>query len=217
MYKKKLIEVALPLEAINKEAAREKSIRHGHPSTLHLWWARRPLAACRAVLFAQIVDDPSAHPEKFKTEAEQNRERKRLFSIIEEMVKNKLKERIDFMLESYKSFEVYSNRLPVREKGKISLLNQDDIVFCESQGKKVFICTNNGGFMTTFTLNELEGRLNTLMFFRAHQAFIVNLNYIKEIVSFTEGSYILHLTHTNKNIILSRSRAKLLKEKMGIQ
>ena len=59
LYKKKLIEVALPLEAINKEAAREKSIRHGHPSTLHLWWARRPLAACRAVLFASLVDDPS--------------------------------------------------------------------------------------------------------------------------------------------------------------
>jgi putative DNA methylase len=58
-YKKKLIEVALPLEAINKEAAREKSIRHGHPSTLHLWWARRPLATCRAVLFASLVDDPS--------------------------------------------------------------------------------------------------------------------------------------------------------------
>src|ERR1022692_3813434 len=56
--KKKLIEVALPLEAINKESAREKSIRHGHPSTLHLWWARRPLAACRAVLFASLVDDP---------------------------------------------------------------------------------------------------------------------------------------------------------------
>lgn len=60
-YKKKLIEVALPLEAINKEAAREKSIRHGHPSTLHLWWARRPLAACRAVLFASLVDDPSEY------------------------------------------------------------------------------------------------------------------------------------------------------------
>ena len=58
-YKKKLIEVALPLEDINREAAREKSIRHGHPSTLHLWWARRPLAACRAVLFASLVDDPS--------------------------------------------------------------------------------------------------------------------------------------------------------------
>jgi adenine-specific DNA methylase len=56
--RKKLIEVALPLEAINREAAREKSIRHGHPSTLHLWWARRPLAACRAVLFASLVDDP---------------------------------------------------------------------------------------------------------------------------------------------------------------
>src|SRR5687767_15986934 len=60
-YKKKLIEVALPLEAINLASAREKSIRHGHPSTLHLWWARRPLAAARAVIFAQMVDDPSRH------------------------------------------------------------------------------------------------------------------------------------------------------------
>ena len=64
-YKKKLIEVALPLEAINKASAREKSIRHGHPSTLHLWWARRPLAAARAVIFSQMVDDPSAHPDLF--------------------------------------------------------------------------------------------------------------------------------------------------------
>src|SRR6476646_9176812 len=60
---KKLIEVSLPLDAINKAAAREKSIRHGHPSTLHLWWARRPLAAARAVIFAQMVDDPSTYVE----------------------------------------------------------------------------------------------------------------------------------------------------------
>src|SRR5713226_6567165 len=77
--RKKLIEVALPLEEINKAAAREKSIRHGHPSTLHLWWARRPLAACRAVLFAQLVDDPSSHPDKFPPEEAQEQERKRLF------------------------------------------------------------------------------------------------------------------------------------------
>ena len=63
---RKLIEVALPLDAINEAAAREKSIRHGHPSTLHLWWARRPLAAARAVLFAQLVDDPSSRPELFR-------------------------------------------------------------------------------------------------------------------------------------------------------
>src|SRR4051812_15150315 len=61
-YRKKLIEVALPLEAINAALAREKSIRHGHPSTLHLWWARRPLAACRTVLFASLVDDPDSDP-----------------------------------------------------------------------------------------------------------------------------------------------------------
>src|SRR5207248_8104095 len=86
-YRKKLIEVALPLEAINKASAREKSIRHGHPSTLHLWWARRPLATCRAVLFASLVDDPSEHPEEFPTEQEQEQERDRLFRLIEIMVK----------------------------------------------------------------------------------------------------------------------------------
>src|SRR5881392_2115804 len=84
--KKKLIEVALPLEAINKESAREKSIRHGHPSTLHLWWARRPLAACRAVLFASLVDDPSSHPEIWPTKEVQDLERQRLFRVIERLV-----------------------------------------------------------------------------------------------------------------------------------
>lgn len=84
--RKKLIEVALPLEAINVASAREKSIRHGHPSTLHLWWARRPLAAARAVIFAQMVDDPSAWPERFPTEKEQDAERLRLFRIIEQLV-----------------------------------------------------------------------------------------------------------------------------------
>jgi putative DNA methylase len=85
-YRKKLIEVALPLEAINAASAREKSIRHGHPSTLHLWWARRPLAAARAVIFAQMVDDPSAHPDLFPTEKAQEKERRRLFKIIEDLV-----------------------------------------------------------------------------------------------------------------------------------
>lgn len=84
--RKKLIEVSIPLEAINKASAREKSIRHGHPSTLHLWWARRPLAACRAVLFAQLVDDPSAWPDRFPTEAEQDAERERLHKVITDMV-----------------------------------------------------------------------------------------------------------------------------------
>jgi len=83
---RKLIEVALPLEAINKAAAREKSIRHGHPSTLHLWWARRPLAAARAVIFGQMVDDPSSLPELFPTEEAQQQERERLFRIIEKLV-----------------------------------------------------------------------------------------------------------------------------------
>lgn len=85
--KKKLIEVAIPLEAINTASAREKSIRHGHPSTLHLWWSRKPLATARAVLFAQLVDDPSSDLERFPTHEAQEAERKRLFGIIEELVK----------------------------------------------------------------------------------------------------------------------------------
>ena len=91
-YRKKLIEVALPLEAINKESAREKSIRHGHPSTLHLWWARRPLAACRAVLFAQFVDDPDSDPAYRRADGSVDEDaaglkRAQLFNLIEELVK----------------------------------------------------------------------------------------------------------------------------------
>jgi len=90
--RRKLIEVALPLEAINREAAREKSIRHGHPSTLHLWWARRPLAAARAVIFAQMVDDPDSDPAYRKPDGSVDEDRagvKRaeLFNLIEELVK----------------------------------------------------------------------------------------------------------------------------------
>ena len=84
--RKKLIEIDIPLDAINRESAREKSIRHGHPSTLHMWWARRPLAACRAVIFASMVDDPSELPE-FPTKDAQDAERERLHDIIRELVK----------------------------------------------------------------------------------------------------------------------------------
>ncbi len=84
-YRPKLIEVALPLAVINAEAAREKSIRHGHPSTLHLWWARRPLAAARAVIWASLVDDPSG--DESLTSEEQEAERQRLFGILERLVK----------------------------------------------------------------------------------------------------------------------------------
>lgn len=98
--KRKLIEVSIPLDEINKQSAREKSIRHGHPSTLHLWWARRPLATARAVLFAQLVDDPSVREDEFIAEARQKgyedpegwaghrikQERERLFDLITRMV-----------------------------------------------------------------------------------------------------------------------------------
>ena len=85
--RRKLIEVDIPLDAINRESAREKSIRHGHPSTLHMWWARRPLAACRAVIFASMVDDPSDCPDEFPTKDAQDAERERLHDIIRELVK----------------------------------------------------------------------------------------------------------------------------------
>ena len=89
--RKKMIEVAIPLDAINRESAREKNIRHGHPSTLHLWWARRPLAACRAVLFASLVNDPDGDPDLRKENGSVDPEkvharRAELFDLIEQLV-----------------------------------------------------------------------------------------------------------------------------------
>ena len=102
---KKLIEVALPLDAINAASAREKSIRHGHPSTLHLWWARRPLATARAVLFASLVDDPSSHPEEFPTQEAQDAERQRLFRLIEKLVIWENSTNKELFAQAYKEIE----------------------------------------------------------------------------------------------------------------
>lgn len=88
LYKKKLIEVSLPLRAINEAAQHEKSVpRRGHPSTMHLYWAPRPLAAARAVLFSQLVDDPSSHPDRFPTEQAQDTERARLHALLARLVR----------------------------------------------------------------------------------------------------------------------------------
>ena len=85
-YRKKLIEVNIPLQAINVESAKDASLTHGHPSTLHRYWARRPLAACRAIIFASMVDDPSECKDEFPTEPERNAERNRLHTIIKRLV-----------------------------------------------------------------------------------------------------------------------------------
>ena len=109
---KKLIEVALPLDVINQASAREKSIRHGHPSTLHLWWARRPLATARAVLFASLVDDPSAHPELFPTPEAQQAERERLFKIIAKIVEWENSGKQKIFSEALAEIKRYTDDLP---------------------------------------------------------------------------------------------------------
>ena len=85
-YRKKLIEVNIPLQAINQESAKDASLAHGHPSTLHRYWSRKPLATCRAVIFASMVDDPSECNDEFPTESEQNAERNRLHGLIRRLV-----------------------------------------------------------------------------------------------------------------------------------
>ena len=134
--RKKLIEVALPLEAINKESAREKSIRHGHPSTLHLWWARRPLAACRAVLFAQFVDDPDSDPAYRKADSSVDEQaagtkRAQLFNLIEELVKweNTNNDRVINAARAEIARCVASRLI---EEGKLS---KDTITYGEGEGQ----------------------------------------------------------------------------------
>jgi putative DNA methylase len=136
-YRKKLIEVALPLKAINEASAREKSIRHGHPSTLHLWWARRPLAACRAVLFASLVDDPDSDPAYQKPDGTVDEERagiKRaeLFNLIEELVRweNSNNPRVINAARAEIARCVVSRKIELRELAK------DEIVFGDKKGQK---------------------------------------------------------------------------------
>lgn len=135
-YRKKLIEVALPLKAINEAAAREKSIRHGHPSTLHLWWARRPLAACRAVLFASLVDDPESDPAYRNLDGSVDKERAarkraQLFDLIEELVK----------WENTNNPRVINNaraeiaRCVASRKIETGELRKETIIFGEQKGK----------------------------------------------------------------------------------
>lgn len=110
---KKLIEVALPLDVINAESAREKSIRHGHPSTLHLWWSRKPTATARAVLWASLVDDPSSHPELFPTEEAQDAERQRLHALLARLVKWENSNDEDLLNEARAEIRKYMGEEPL--------------------------------------------------------------------------------------------------------
>lgn len=109
MMSKKLIEVAIPLDVINDASVREKSIRQGHPATLHLWWARRPLATARAILFASLVDDPSSNSETFPTEEDQNKERQRLFSLMGELIKWENIDNKDVIEKAKQEIQKYNN------------------------------------------------------------------------------------------------------------
>ena len=136
-YRKKLIEVALPLKAINEASAREKSIRHGHPSTLHLWWARRPLAACRAVLFSSLVDDPDSDPAYQKPDGTVDEERagiKRaeLFNLIEELVQweNSNNPRVINAARAEIARCIASRKIELGELAK------EEIIFGDNKGKK---------------------------------------------------------------------------------
>ncbi len=134
--RKKLIEVALPLEAINREAAREKSIRHGHPSTLHLWWARRPLAACRAVLFAQLVDDPSSDPQyRIGQRVDEERasgKRADLFDLIEDLVKWQNSNNPDIINKARAEIA----RCVASRKIELGDLTQSTVIFGSDEGQE---------------------------------------------------------------------------------
>lgn len=111
-YRKKLIEVALPLEAINVAGQREQSIRSGHPSAIP-WWSRKPLSVARAVLFASLVDDPSAHPDDFPDEDSQEDERRRLFGIIEELIKWENTQNSSVIAEAQTEIGRHNHALPI--------------------------------------------------------------------------------------------------------
>jgi putative DNA methylase len=170
-YRKKLIEVALPLKAINEASAREKSIRHGHPSTLHLWWARRPLAACRAVLFASLVDDPDSDPVYRKADGTVDEDRaglKRaeLFNLIEELVKweNSNNPRVINAARAEIARCVASRKLELGE------LARDTIIFGPKKGQKHPRGADSGEGVTAWDVLTMKARPEVVNAFLAEFA-----------------------------------------------
>lgn len=170
-YRKKLIEVALPLKAINEASAREKSIRHGHPSTLHLWWARRPLAACRAVLFASLVDDPDSDPAYRRADGTVDEERagiKRaeLFNLIEELVRweNSNDPRVINAARAEIARCVASRKIELGE------LQKGEIVFGEKKGQKHAKGPLSGEGITAWEVVLMHARPEVVNAFLAEHA-----------------------------------------------
>jgi putative DNA methylase len=170
-YRKKLIEVALPLAAINEAAAREKSIRHGHPSTLHLWWARRPLAACRAVLFASLVDDPDSDPAYRKAdgsvdEDRAGQKRAELFDRIEELVRweNSNNPRVIDAARAEIARCVASRKIELGE------LTKDTIVFGDKKGQKHPKGPTSGDGTTAWEIVLMQARPEVVNAFLAEYA-----------------------------------------------
>lgn len=170
-YRKKLIEVALPLKAINEASAREKSIRHGHPSTLHLWWARRPLAACRAVLFASLVDDPDSDPVYRKADGSVDEDRaglKRaeLFNLIEDLVKweNSNDPRVINAARAEIARCVASRKIELGELAK------DTIIFGPKKGEKHPKGAASGEGVTAWDVLTMKAKPEVVNAFLAEQA-----------------------------------------------
>jgi len=170
-YRKKLIEVALPLKAINEASAREKSIRHGHPSTLHLWWARRPLAACRAVLFASLVDDPDSDPAYRKADGTVDEDRAglkraQLFNLIEELVQweNSNNPRVINAARAEIARSVTSRKIELGE------LKKDTIVFGDKKGLAHPKGPVSGDGVTAWEIVLMQARLEVVNAFLAEHA-----------------------------------------------
>src|SRR5579884_761908 len=170
-YRKKLIEVALPLKAINEASAREKSIRHGHPSTLHLWWARRPLAACRAVLFASLVDDPDSDPAYRKADGTVDEDRAglkraQLFNLIEELVQweNSNNPRVINAARAEIARCVASRKIELGELAK------DSIIFGDRKGQKHPKGPTSGDGTTAWEIVLMQARPEVVNAFLAEYA-----------------------------------------------
>jgi len=170
-YRKKLIEVALPLKAINEASAKEKSIRHGHPSTLHLWWARRPLAACRAVLFSSLVDDPDSDPAYRKADGtvdvdRAGMKRAQLFNLIEELVlwENSNNPRVINAARAEIARCVASRKIELGELAK------ETIIFGDKKGQKHPKGPVSGEGVTAWEVLLLEARPEVVNAFLAEYA-----------------------------------------------
>jgi len=155
-------------------------------------------------------------PERLARTVERAKRRRLEEEYIDRLVEARFRERVDLLCQELSEEADLRGKLPVKDRNRVRIIDFSDIICIASDKKRVTLYTSEGRLAANYTLNELESRLDRRRFLRVHQAFIVNIDHIREIEARGDGSYIVYLNGCDREVVLARSRAPVLKERLGL-